>query len=77
VQFHIECDTAMVAAWAADDADGLARLGYEPARLVDACAAIMPDLEEVWQPFAQRFAAVVLGALDPGSGRTLPVLPGG
>jgi len=77
VQFHIECDTAMVADWAADDAESLARLGYEPARLVDACAAVMPDLEEVWQPFAQRFAAVALGALDPGSGRALPMLPGG
>jgi GMP synthase-like glutamine amidotransferase len=75
VQFHIECDTAMVADWAADDAEGLARLGYEPAQLVDACAALMTDLEEVWQPFAQRFAAVALGALDPG--RHLPVLPGG
>jgi GMP synthase-like glutamine amidotransferase len=77
VQFHIECDTAMVADWAADDAEGLARLGVQPDELVAACAAVMPDLEEVWQPFAQRFAAVALGTLDPGSGRGLPVLPGG
>jgi GMP synthase-like glutamine amidotransferase len=66
VQFHLECDTAMVAGWAAE-------LGF-PQDLVDACDAIMPDLEEVWRPFAHRFAAIALGTLST-SRRELPVLP--
>jgi len=75
VQFHIECDTAMVADWAAGAADELDDLGYDAPALIDACDAIMPDLEEVWRPFAQRFAAIALGMLPVGPGRELPVLP--
>jgi GMP synthase-like glutamine amidotransferase len=76
VQFHIECDTAMFAAWAADGAATLADLGIDPERLIAAVDAAMPDLEEVWRPFAHRFAAVALGSLPAaGSGpRQLPLL---
>src|SRR2546430_7829249 len=57
VQFHPECDRDMIARWVADnDADP---------GLVDACAAVLPDLEEVWRPFAERFAAIALGTLRP------------
>ncbi|SCL23027.1 type 1 glutamine amidotransferase [Micromonospora inyonensis] len=62
-QFHIECDTAMIATWATDSRL-LARLGYDPDVVVAACDAVMADIEEVWQPFAARFAALALGELD-------------
>ncbi|HEX7744211.1 MAG TPA: type 1 glutamine amidotransferase [Micromonosporaceae bacterium] len=73
LQFHIECDTDMIALWARDSAL-LAELGYDPGAVVAACSAVMADIEEVWQPFAARFAAVALGELDTGPGRHLPLL---
>jgi GMP synthase-like glutamine amidotransferase len=80
VQFHLECDTAMIAAWAGHDAAVLTELGYDPEVLVVATADVLADVEEVWQPFAARFAALALGTLPdadiphPGTGRTLPLL---
>ena len=62
VQFHPECDRDMIARWVADNE-------ADPG-LVDACAAVLPDLEEVWRPFAGRFAAIALGTLRP----ELPIL---
>lgn len=79
-QFHIECDEAMIAEWAAHDDGTLAELEYDPAAVVQACAAVLADVEEVWQPFAARFAALALGELPnadipvPGTQRTLPLL---
>jgi GMP synthase-like glutamine amidotransferase len=74
LQFHIECDTAMIADWAADSAL-LADLGYDPERVIAACAAVMPDLEEAWQPFAIRFAALAQGQLAGAEPRrNLPLL---
>ena len=74
VQFHIECDTAMVADWASTNPAGLADVGVDPDELIRACDAVMADLEEVWRPFALRFAAIALGTLKPGAGRELPVI---
>jgi GMP synthase-like glutamine amidotransferase len=77
VQFHIECDTAMIEDWVAADAGLLEDLGYDPEVVVDACSLIMVDLEEAWQPFAERFAAVALGRLEPpapAGPRGLPLL---
>ncbi|GAA4964048.1 type 1 glutamine amidotransferase [Actinoplanes utahensis] len=80
LQFHIECDAAMIADWVRADHAVLTGLGYDPEAVVRACAAALPDVEEVWQPFAVRFAALALGTLpdadipDPGSARTLPLL---
>lgn len=65
VQFHIECDAAMVRRWADVDQTLLARLGYQPEELVRACDAISGELEDTWQPFAWRFAALAQGRL-PG-----------
>ncbi|WP_229400352.1 type 1 glutamine amidotransferase [Micromonospora okii] len=73
-QFHIECDTAMIADWATDSAL-LADLGYDPELVVAACDRLMADVEEVWQPFAIRFAALALGELgDDTVRRDLPLL---
>ncbi len=76
LQFHIECDTAMIADWVAGSGPLLAALGYDPEVVVDACDAVMDDLEEVWQPFAYRFAQVARGELagaEPAV-RRLPML---
>jgi GMP synthase-like glutamine amidotransferase len=75
LQFHIECDTAMVADWARDNEELLADLGYELDDLIHACDTVMPDLEEVWRPFAERFAAIALRRLGTSPGRELPMLP--
>ncbi|WP_030442790.1 type 1 glutamine amidotransferase [Actinoplanes subtropicus] len=80
VQFHIECDVEMIERWAADDAVTLDELGYDAEAVVYAVAEVLPDVEEVWQPFAARFASLALGTLpdadipNPGTGRTLPLL---
>jgi GMP synthase-like glutamine amidotransferase len=67
LQFHIESDTAMIAQWAADSPRALDELGIDPEVLVAAVADVMPDLAEVWRPFAHRFAALALGAPEPGA----------
>ncbi len=58
----------------------LHELGYDADAVVAATAEILPDVEEVWQPFVARFAALALGTLpdadipNPGTGRNLPLL---
>jgi GMP synthase-like glutamine amidotransferase len=74
LQFHIECDADMIASWAADNASTLADLGTDAESVVAQCAAVLDDIEEVWQPFASRFAAVALGKLDVLPARSLPLL---
>ena len=80
LQFHIECDADMIADWTRTDVAALDDLGYDAEAVVAATAEILPDVEEVWQPFAARFAALALGTLpdadipNPGTIRTLPLL---
>jgi GMP synthase-like glutamine amidotransferase len=71
LQFHIECDTAMVADWATSNEPLLDELGTGPDEVVARADAVMADLAEVWQPFAQRFAGVATGV---GVRRELPML---
>ncbi|MGE5828583.1 MAG: type 1 glutamine amidotransferase [Micromonosporaceae bacterium] len=71
LQFHIECDTAMVADWVASNEPLLDELGYAPDAVVTRADAVMDDLAEVWQPFAQRFAALARGE---GGRRELPLV---
>jgi GMP synthase-like glutamine amidotransferase len=66
LQFHIECDTSMIASWAAGHVDA--------EQVIAECAAVCDDMEEVWQPFAARFAAVARGELDTTPTRALPLL---
>ncbi|MFK3981978.1 type 1 glutamine amidotransferase [Micromonospora sp. NPDC050397] len=74
LQFHIEADTAMVAGWA-EDPTLLDQLGYDRDAVIAAADAVMADVEEVWQPFAVRFAALAQGELDvPSPRRDLPLL---
>ncbi|MEV6345982.1 type 1 glutamine amidotransferase [Actinoplanes sp. NPDC051851] len=72
LQFHIECDAAMIEDWTRSGAADLAELGYDPEAVVLAVANVLPDVEEVWQPFAVRFASLALGTLPES--RTLPLL---
>lgn len=80
LQFHIECDADMIAGWARSDHAVLEELGYDAEAVVAATAGVLADVEEVWQPFAARFAALAKGELVgadipvPGSPRTLPLL---
>jgi GMP synthase-like glutamine amidotransferase len=80
VQFHLECDVPMVQRWAADDRATLDELGYDQEAVVYAIAEVLADVEEVWQPFAARFAALALGSLPAAdipiapTGPTLPLL---
>jgi GMP synthase-like glutamine amidotransferase len=78
LQFHIECDPAMLADWAATSGDVLAELGTTADEVVDQADALMDDLFEVWHPFATRFAALARGELAPAvelePGRQLPLL---
>ncbi|MGX6601785.1 type 1 glutamine amidotransferase [Micromonosporaceae bacterium Da 78-11] len=80
LQFHIECDVEMIEAWTRSDRAVLDELGFDPDAVVLATADILADVEEVWQPFAVRFAALALGTLpdadipNPGPIRTLPLL---
>jgi GMP synthase-like glutamine amidotransferase len=61
LQFHIEPDLAVLASWAAEDAELLGRLGREVDQVVAACEAVLDHVTEVWRPFAARFAALALG----------------
>jgi GMP synthase-like glutamine amidotransferase len=63
LQFHIESDTAMIADWARSDGGTLERHGLDPDVVIARCDAAMADVEEVWRPFAERFAAVVKGTV--------------
>jgi GMP synthase-like glutamine amidotransferase len=75
IQFHIECDPAMIAAWAEEDAAVLAELGIDADLLVARTEAVQDDLFEVWHPFATRFAAVAQGTLSGAASRQLPLMP--
>ncbi|MFY1637275.1 type 1 glutamine amidotransferase [Solwaraspora sp. WMMB335] len=74
LQFHIECDRDMISTWAAGSTV-LAQLQLPADVVVEACAEVLGDIEDVWQPFAARFAALALGQLQAPEGpRTLPLL---
>jgi GMP synthase-like glutamine amidotransferase len=61
LQFHIETPPDMVRAWAAADAEGVRAAGLDPADVVDRAGAARPEVEAVWRPFVERFAAMVRG----------------
>ncbi|MDG4765098.1 type 1 glutamine amidotransferase [Solwaraspora sp. WMMD406] len=74
LQFHIECDADMIATWAAGSTV-LAELRLPADVVVGACVEVLGEIEDVWQPFAARFAALALGQLQtPDLPRTLPLL---
>jgi GMP synthase-like glutamine amidotransferase len=61
IQFHIETPPEMVQGWAAADAAGVEEAGLDPELVAEKAVAALPEVEEVWRPFAARFAALVRG----------------
>jgi hypothetical protein len=74
LQFHIECDTEMIAGWVSGNLDVLAGLGLDPIDLLEAFDAAMDDVAAVWRPFAERFAALALDGPVAPEPRPLPLL---
>jgi len=70
IQFHIETTPEIVRAWADADAEQLE--DYDLDLIMRQVEAIDDDIVEVWQPFAERFAAIVL---DPSSVRAARGVP--
>jgi GMP synthase-like glutamine amidotransferase len=61
LQFHIETPPEMVRGWAAADAEGVRAAGLDPEDVAEGAVDVLPEIEEVWRPFAERFAALVRG----------------
>ncbi|SDP47047.1 GMP synthase-Glutamine amidotransferase [Klenkia soli] len=59
LQFHVETTPAMTASWAEHDPVGVAATGLDAAEVSAQAEAVHPDLEQVWSPFAGRFAELV------------------
>jgi GMP synthase (glutamine-hydrolysing) len=62
VQFHIETTPQMVRAWAERDAEGIDSTPFDVETICLRAEAAHPDLEEIWAPFAARFADLVRAA---------------
>ncbi len=71
LQFHLETPAEMVQGWAASDADGVREAGQDPEALAARTVAELAEVEEVWRPVLERFAALAAGH-DPGR-RLLPL----
>ena len=64
LQFHVEADDELVRRWAAADTARLREAGLDPDRVLDRTLAELPEVEDLWRPVLERFAAVVRGE-DP------------
>jgi GMP synthase-like glutamine amidotransferase len=62
LQFHVETSPDVVRRWAEGDPVGVAATPFDAATVAERAAAVHPDLEEVWAPFAARFADLVRAA---------------
>ncbi len=59
LQFHIETTPEIVRAWAESDPIGVEASPHDLETLCARAAAAHPDVEDVWAPFAGRFADLV------------------
>jgi GMP synthase-like glutamine amidotransferase len=62
LQFHVETSPEVVRRWAQSDPVGVASTPFDAATVAERAAAVHPDIEEVWAPFAGRFADLVRAA---------------
>jgi GMP synthase-like glutamine amidotransferase len=62
LQFHVETTPEIVRRWAESDPEGVAATPFDAATVAERAAAVHPDVEEVWAPFAARFADLVRSA---------------
>jgi GMP synthase-like glutamine amidotransferase len=61
LQFHIETPPDMVRGWAAADAEGVRKAGLDPDHVAERAVEVLPEIEEVWRPVVERFAALIRG----------------
>ncbi|MEX5717708.1 type 1 glutamine amidotransferase [Geodermatophilus maliterrae] len=59
LQFHVETSPDVVRRWAESDPVGVAATPFDAGTVGERAAAVHPDIEEVWAPFAARFADLV------------------
>ena len=59
LQFHIETTPEIVRAWAESDPIGVEASPHDLETICARAEAAQPDLEDVWAPFASRFAELV------------------
>lgn len=59
LQFHVETPPDMVRGWAAADADGVRAAGLDPEAVAERAVDVLPEIEEVWRPAVERWAAAV------------------
>lgn len=59
LQFHIETTPEIVRAWAESDPVGVDASPHDVETICARAEAAQPDLEDVWAPFAGRFAELV------------------
>ncbi|MCW2608321.1 MAG: glutamine amidotransferase class-I [Frankiales bacterium] len=71
LQFHLETPPEMVRGWASSDSDGVCEAGLDPEEVAERTVGELPEVEEVWRPVLERFAALAAGR-DPGR-RLLPL----
>ena len=67
----------MIADWVSTNLPVLEEIGLTPEGVLTQVEAAMDHIAEIWQPFAERFVALVRGELaQPGlpPGRELPLL---
>ncbi|MCW2620812.1 MAG: synthase [Frankiales bacterium] len=62
LQFHPEPTAEILAGWVAEE--GLAAAGLDPDAVLERALAELPEIEDLWRPVLERFAAVVRGE-DP------------
>ena len=72
LQFHIETPPEMVRHWGAEHGSAVAAAGLDPVELAERVVSELDEVEAVWRPVVERFAA-----LAQGRGRVaLPLLEG-
>ena len=72
LQFHIETPPEMVRRWGAEHGAAVAEAGVDPVALAERVVSELDEVEAVWRPVVERFAA-----LAQGRGRVpLPLLEG-
>ena len=60
LQFHVEPPAEMVRGWAQQASRECRELGLDPGQLADRAVAALPEVEQVWRPVIERFAALAL-----------------
>ena len=63
LQFHVEAGPRIVERWARENPGLLARAGTDAETVVASVERAWPDVAEVWEPAAARFAALARGSL--------------